>query len=88
MANQPIRMNTIRELISLKSRQLSGRTIATALGISRTTVNKYLEQLDKTGLSAQHLLALSDADLWKRVEPPMLTPSRYAILEALFPQME
>ena len=88
MANLPIRMNTIRELISLKSRQLSGRTIATALGISRTTVHKYIELLDKTGLSAQQLLALSDADLWKKLEPPIPTPSRYAILEALFPQIE
>jgi transposase len=67
---------------------MSGRTIATALGISRTTVNKYIEQLDKTGLSAQQLLALSDADLWQKLEPPILTPSRYTILEALFPQIE
>ncbi|MDO1452011.1 HTH domain-containing protein, partial [Rhodocytophaga aerolata] len=81
-------MNTLRELISLKSRQMSGRIIATALGISRTTVNKYIELLDKTGLSAQQLLALSDADLWRLLEPPILTPGRYAILEALFPQIE
>jgi transposase len=31
---------------------------------------------------------LSDTDLWKKLEPPIPTPGRYAILEILFPQIE
>ena len=53
----------IRKIIELKLANTSSRTISDLLGIARGTTDKYVQLLNKTGLSYPDLLKLSDADL-------------------------
>ncbi len=69
MANKIIRMSVLRNIISLKKKGLSNRSISGQLGLSRKTTNKYINTVEQTGFSYQHLLELSDAELAALVEP-------------------
>ena len=75
MANNTIRMSVLRNIIILKNKGYSNRSISDQLGLSRKTTNKYVSLLKQSGLSDQALLELSDTELATLVDT---TPTRPA----------
>lgn len=92
MSNQRINMNKLRQIIRLKDAGTSHKALARRLGLSRTTIVRYVQRLQASGLSYPQLLTLSDAELDTRFEPvvsvDLPSDSRYATLQALFPALE
>jgi transposase len=88
MANQIISMNKLRKYLKLSLDGCSLRQISTLIGISRTTLNKYKELLDKFPLSNKELLKLSDKELYSIVYPPSEDKISHEKLHAFFPEME
>ena len=60
MANQPISIMKLRTLIRYKQEKRTHKFIGEALGLSRTTVIKYSQFLEGSGLDWPALLALDD----------------------------
>lgn len=67
MANKPLSMHKIRQILLFLNRSYSERTISRELQISRLTVRRYRESLTLTGLDYDSLLNLSDPELEKLV---------------------
>lgn len=90
MANKTIRMSVLRNIISLKKKGCSNRSISDQLGLSRKTTNKYVSHLKQTGLSYQDLLNLSDVDLAALVETTPAKPTADYLQElySYFPLVE
>ncbi len=93
MANKSIRMNKLRDIIRLKASGSSNQSISRQLRLSRTTLVRYLKQVQASGQSYQQLLALSEAELSAIVSPvvvhaPHPDASRYGVLSALFEYLE
>ena len=58
MAGQRIDIMDLRQLIQLKRKGLSNRKVAEALGVSRNTVNTYVQAFEKHELSYDQLEGL------------------------------
>lgn len=90
MANSPINMSKIRQLLRLHAQGSSKLQIAGQTGIARNTLKKYLEAFKQCGFSYAQLCELSDTDLEdlfvKPVEKPLST--KLETLFSLFPQIE
>ncbi|RYD54204.1 MAG: transcriptional regulator [Sphingobacteriales bacterium] len=69
MANKLTSMQTLRIILQLVDRSLSGRAIARQLGLSRNTVSHYLKQIQATQQPTHILQALDDAELAKVLYP-------------------
>lgn len=63
MANKRIRMSKLRQILTLKSTGHSNGEIKRILGMSKTTVLKYVHGADHLAQDYSALLALSDQDL-------------------------
>ena len=63
MANNPISMSKIRQLLRLHSQGCSKLKIAEQTGISRNTLKKYLAVLKSQALGIESLTSLSDKEL-------------------------
>ena len=63
MANQPISIIMIKEIIRLKMHGYSHKKIREVLTISRTTIIKYVKRIEATGLSYGEVLNMKDTDL-------------------------
>ena len=64
-------MRRIREIIEkYHIHGLSQVETSRATGVSRSTVQNYLERLSQTGLTAREAIDLSDIDLEKSSFPP------------------
>ena len=63
MANKPISIIMIKSIIKFKIKGLSNSRIAGSLGISRTTLIKYIHNVSKSGLSFEELDQLNEKDL-------------------------
>lgn len=63
MANKAISMQTLRQILRLRSQGKGIRNISGLLGVSRNTVKKYLFNLEASGLVFEQALALKDLDL-------------------------
>jgi transposase len=63
MANNPISMSKIRQILRLHSQGRSKLLIAGQTGVSRNTLKKYLKEFERSGLSFEEITALSDKDL-------------------------
>jgi predicted transcriptional regulator len=63
MTGQRIDIMDLRQLIQLKRKGLSNRKVAEALGISRNTVNAYVQAFEKHEHSYEHLEVLSEGEL-------------------------
>lgn len=63
MPNNSIVMNKLRQVFCLSKAGYGSRAIAKTLGISRTTVRKYLEIYNRSKLSVEELLSKSDEEL-------------------------
>src|SRR5690625_981201 len=62
MAGQRIDIMDLRQLIQLKSKGMSNRKVAEALGVSRNTVNDYVNTFSEHKLSYQQLGDYTDAE--------------------------
>jgi transposase len=63
MANNPISMIKIRQILRLHSQGRSKVQIAAQTGISRNTLKKYLKEFDQSKLTFDEISQLSDKDL-------------------------
>src|SRR5690606_12873588 len=63
MANNPISMIRIRQILRLHTQGYSKLKIAGQTGISRNTLKKYLKEFNSSGLSFEEINELSDKDL-------------------------
>jgi transcriptional regulator with XRE-family HTH domain len=63
MAGQRIDIMDLRQLIQLKRKGLSNRKVAEALGVSRNTMNTYVQAFTDHELSYEQLEGLSDGEL-------------------------
>ena len=84
MANKKIAMNTLRKIIQLKAEGVSNKMITALTGISRTTVLKYVRQLEEGGFSFKELNALNDAALFSFFEDPENPANRFEALSSQF----
>jgi transposase len=90
MANNPISMIKIRQILRLYTQGYSKLKIAEQTGIARNTLKKYIKEFDKAGLRFEEINELSDKDLEdlfvKQEEPPVNT--KLQTLFNLFPAVE
>jgi transposase len=88
MANKLIEFIMIREILRLKHCGFSHLKISERLGISRTTVLKYLGLFGDLGRSYPNLLSLSDTELsgLLQIAQSSAPDTRYESLEMLFPK--
>lgn len=63
MANNPINMSKIRQLLRLHAQGCSKLQIAGLTGIARNTLRKYLVAFVSTGMSYEDINVLSDKEL-------------------------
>ena len=86
MANKRIQMFLIKRIIELRLSNKSKRLIAKILGISRNTLESYLEQLSSHNAEISHFSSWTEAQLAALIKPPTvnITPF-HAELYALFP---
>lgn len=68
MANNPIGMQKIKQILLLLTKGISQRNIAAQTDISRPTVRLYMDYFKVTGLSYDVLLKLEDQELYKLIE--------------------
>lgn len=90
MANTPISMNKIRQLIRMHSQGCSKQKIAIQTGIARNTLKKYLKILNDSAMHHSQLSTLSDKELEQLFIKPHEKPisEKLQTLLALFPQIE
>lgn len=84
MANTPIEMSKLRQILKLYSKGLGKRKIAGRLGASKNTVKAYLDQLSLMRMSAEDALNLSDLELNTLFNAPreeILTPRLKALYD-------
>lgn len=90
MANTPISMSKLRQIIRLHTQGVSKLQIALKTGVSRNTVKKYLNEFILSGLTCQELEGLNDRDLSQllcKVEEQPLD-ERITALFKLFPSID
>ena len=90
MAKQPISMNIIKQVLIRLSQRESIRSIATALHISKNTVNRYKLLAEADTMSVRELLALENTVLNHRFNGgnPAYCDDRMEVLKELLPYLE
>lgn len=94
MANVPIRIIMLKEILRLKLQGVSNSGISKSLSLSRTTIVKYVRLLEESKFSLQELNGLSDADLHDLFSVPSLPDKDrkpaggYEVLLSKFPDYE
>ena len=90
MAKQPISMNIIKQVLIRLSQKESIRSIATALHISKNTVNRYKLLAEADTMQIRELLALEDTVLNHRFNGgnPAYCDDRMEVLKELLPYLE
>ena len=90
MANTPISMSKIRQLLRLHTQGYSKLQIAEQTGIARNTLKKYLAAFTTCEISYSELNQLSDKELEELFIKPQEKPitEKLQTLFALFPQIE
>lgn len=68
MANQIVFMNKLKQYLMLSLKGYSYRHISEMTGMSRNTISKYKDMLDKHPLSYKALEKLSDKEFFKDAE--------------------
>ena len=63
MANNPLGMQKVRQILLLLQRKASQRSIVEHTGVSRPTIRSYLDIFNTSGLSFDELLKLEDQQL-------------------------
>ncbi|SHJ89055.1 hypothetical protein SAMN04487911_1521, partial [Arenibacter nanhaiticus] len=90
MANKPIGMREVRELLRLYFKQgFSGRKAAKVAGVGKTAASQYIAGFKSSGLSISVITGMSDSELIDQINVRKKTQNpRYSALEKLFPYME
>ncbi|TKC07681.1 IS21 family transposase [Pedobacter frigoris] len=92
MANNILSMNKIRQLLRLYDRGASKMTISQYVGVSRTTVRKYIIAIESSGCSTKEIDELSDSDLdtlfGSIISKPVSLSKRMQTLQHYFPKIE
>jgi len=90
MANIPIGMREVRELLRLYFEQgLSGRKAAKIVGIGKTAASQYIAGFKSSGLPIRGISGMSDSELIHLLNIRKQTQNpRYIALEKLFPYFE
>ena len=90
MANKNISMSTVKQIIKLRLQGIGKKKIAHRLGISKNTVNLYLQALTRLAAPFQELQKHSDFELDQLLHPPQQTiiNDRVRQLYDYFPEME
>ena len=90
MANKPIQMRKVRELLRLYFEQeISARKAAKILGIGKTAASQYVAGFKSSGLSYPAIRALSDTELIQAINLKKESANpRYQELFSLFPYFE
>ncbi|MGG7667045.1 IS21 family transposase, partial [Dyadobacter sp. BHUBP1] len=78
MANRPLSMHKLRQILIFLERGVSIRCIEKQVKISRKTIGLYQQKLLRTGLSLQELLLVKDQDLERLVSLEKVSPSEDA----------
>lgn len=90
MANQPISMSKIRQIIRLHTQGTSKLRIAELTGVARNSLKKYIAKFIKSGLTYSDISVLTDKDLddlFVKPEDSELSPKLKTLMDR-FPQME
>jgi transposase len=90
MANNPIRMSKIRQILQLHHQGRSKLAIATQTGVARNTLKKYLKQFTESKLTFEEISELSDKDLEELFAKPQEQPisEKLQTLFHLFPTID
>jgi transposase len=90
MANNPISMSKIRQILRLHSQKRSKLQISQQTGVSRNTIKKYLKEFTQSQLSFAEINELSDKDLEDLFVKPDDKPinPKLEYLHSLFPTMD
>src|SRR5688500_7231681 len=90
MANKPISMSKVRQIMKLYSNKLGKRKIGERLGISKNTVNSYLAAIHALKIPWDELLKMTDHELHQLIHPTETAPvnSRIQQLYDCFPEMD
>jgi transposase len=90
MANKPISMIKIRQILRLHTQGHSKLKIAMQTGVARNTLKKYLAAFTSSGLSFEQISVLSDKDLEDLFVKPEDKPlsERLTSLFSLFPAID
>jgi len=90
MANNPIGMREVRELLRLYFKQgLSGRKAAKVAGIGKTAASQYIAGFKSSGLSISVISGMNDSELINLINIRKKTQNpRFTALERLFPGFE
>jgi transposase len=83
MANKPISMNKIRQILRLHSQGVGKLTISYKTGSSRNTIRRYITEFDNSGLTYREISVLTDKDLEDLFVKPDV-PVKNTKLEYLF----
>jgi DNA-binding NarL/FixJ family response regulator len=72
MANKPIEMSKIRQILKLYSNGIGKKKIASRVGSSKNTVRTYTEEFIRLRLTVDDALKLSDLELNNLFHPPRI----------------
>lgn len=88
MANNPINMNKLRQILKLHCQGQSKLFISEVTGMSRNTVKKYLKQFINLKMTYEEVSSLNDHELNKlfNKEPELVPPEQLLALYKFFPE--
>lgn len=89
MANKPISMSKVRQIIKLYTQQMGKKKIGERLGMSKHTVKQYIDFFRALKMPKEELFKLSDFELNKLFNPPRetLISDKIKLLYDFFPAM-
>jgi len=89
MSNKPITMQKLRQIIRLYGQGKGSKSISSMLGVSRTTIKKYLQIFHFSGMSYETFFSKSDQELSVlfEVHKSPLPSARQLALEELLPSL-
>jgi transposase len=90
MANKPINMLKLRQILRYYTQGTSKKQISEITGVSRNTLKRYINRFILLRLTYEHITSLSDHELEKLfIEPaPKLPDERFERLQQLLPDIE
>lgn len=90
MANKPISMSNVRQVLKLYSQRMGKKKIGIRLGMSKNTVRHYIQSFHAMKTTIEELLKLPDVELNRLFHPPqeVIVDDRIQQLHAFFPEMQ
>lgn len=87
MAQKPIEIMNLRQIIQLKIQGTSNRQISELLDIHRNTINKYIRLINASDIALPELLELDNTSLLELFPTThTIDDTRYEVLSGYFPQ--